>query len=70
MATTTVEHATLQIVVGTVCNPVSNFLIRRRSRGLSKNTVWYYTRYLKEFCQCLDPIGVINPDELTAEVIR
>ena len=70
MKTTTVEHATLQIVSGTVYNTVNNFLIERRSRGLSMNTIWYYTRYLNEFCQCLDPIGVINPDELTADVIR
>ena len=70
MRTTIVEHATLQIIAGTVHNTVSNFLIERRSRSLSKNTIWYYTRYLNEFCQYLDSIGVIDLDELTADVIR
>lgn len=70
MKATTVEHATLQIIAGTVHNTVSNFLIERRSRGLSKSTIWFYTRYLNEFCQYLDSIGDINLDELTADIIR
>lgn len=70
MNTKTIEHATLQIFSDTVPNIINQFLVERRSRGLSKNSVWFYTRYLDAFWKYIDQLGVINIEEITPEIIR
>lgn len=66
------DHAIilLQIISGTVHNVVDQFLIERRSRRLSKSTLFFYERYLQEFCAWLDQVGVVNLDELTPDLLR
>jgi hypothetical protein len=44
---TTVEHATLQILAGSVRNVATSFLVEQRSRRLSKSTIWYYILHFK-----------------------
>ncbi|HEX9012781.1 MAG TPA: site-specific integrase, partial [Anaerolineaceae bacterium] len=70
MKTAVVEHATLQIFSDSIPNIINQFLVERRSRGLSKASVWFYTRYLDTFWKYLDGIGAINIEEATPDVIR
>ena len=70
MTTKVTNRVIQQIVSGTVSNFINGFLVERRSRGLSKNTILYYSKELRYFNTYLNEIGVINLDDLTSNEIR
>lgn len=70
MSTRTLDQLTLQIFEGTVQNIINGFIVERKSRGLSPNTIKYYQNELRYFTDFLDSIGAIRIDEVTANIIR
>jgi integrase/recombinase XerD len=70
MNTTKLGHMTLQVVAGAVRQAVTAFLLDRRSRNLSRNTITFYSLELGYFADFLDGQGVTMLDEVTPEVIR
>jgi integrase/recombinase XerD len=70
MNNTRVDPLLLQIVGGTVHNAVNGFLVERKSRQFSLNTIKLYTLELGYFCTYLDQIGVEMLNELTPDTIR
>ena len=70
MNTKVTNQVIQQIVSGTVNNLISSYLVERRSRGLSENTIIYYSKELLYFNSYLDEIGVANLDELNSNEIR
>jgi integrase/recombinase XerD len=74
MGTTKVDQASTsilhQILAGTVANIANGFLVDARSRGLSPNTIRSYTNEINALLAWLDKQGVVNFDELTADLLR
>jgi site-specific recombinase XerD len=70
MAETRIEPLLQQIVLGATRQVVNAFLIDRKSRQFSPNTITLYTLELSYFCTFLDTIGVISLVEITPDVIR
>jgi len=70
MNTLEIRHMTLQVVAGAIRHSVTGFLLDRRSRNLSHNTIIYYHQELNFFIDFLDSQGVTMLDELNAELIR
>ena len=70
MTTKVTNQLIQQIVSGTVRNFINGFLIERKSRGLSKWTLKYYSNELRYFSQYLDEVGMINLNDLTSDEIR
>ncbi len=58
MNTTEIRHMTLQVVQGAIRHSVTGFLLDRRSRNLSHNTITYYRQELNFFTDFLDRQGV------------
>ena len=44
--------------------------MERRSRGLSKRTIEFYSDELRYFCEFLDEMGIHKIDELNADIVR
>ena len=70
MSTKVTNQLIQQIVSGTVRNYVNGFLLERKSRGLSKWTIKYYSNELRYFSKFLDKVGVVSLDDLTSDEIR
>jgi len=65
-----IDHAILKIISGTLENTISQFLIERHSRRLSKASIYFYERYLAEFSAWMDRVGVVQLEELTPDILR
>jgi len=61
---------TLQVVAGAIRHAMTGFLLDRRSRNLSHNTINFYTQELNFFVDFVDRQGVTMLDDLTPELIR
>jgi site-specific recombinase XerD len=70
MATKVTNQLIQQIVEGTVRNFINGFLVERKSRGLSKWTLKYYSNELRYFSQYLDEVGLVTLEELNSDEIR
>ena len=70
MDTKIYDPGIMQVVFGTPRNIVNGFILERRSRGLSKNTIHYYEEKLRFFCEYLDELGILKINEITPEIIR
>jgi len=70
MPTHKLDQLLNQIIAGTVSNIINGFLVDRKSQGLSPKTIRAYSQELDYFREWLDMQGVVNLEEITADVIR
>jgi len=59
-----------QVIFGTLRNVVNEFIVDRKTRGLSPRTVQYYNDELRYFSDYMDLIGVEKFNEITTGLIR
>jgi integrase/recombinase XerD len=58
------------IIAGTYRQVLGSFLIDRQARGLAKGTVKYYEQELNQFAAWLDDAGIVQFEEITADLLR
>src|SRR3972149_9322020 len=70
MDTKNLTDVTLQIIAGTAQHAIQCFLLDRRSRNLSLETLDFYNRELKLFVRYAHNQGVIMLSDVTPDLIR